>query len=197
MGGIEHSGQMYYLLYEIDISGLLASIEPIKDSIKKVKKNLKTNLNNLNSLKPLRAKKVLEVDPPVVAEERKKDPTLIKHVDSKLNYVTTALTDSLQQHITYITQDILERQHELENYLLAIGQHISHEGESNEILRARRALCDGCGQVINWLFGLTTDSELKDTNEALERLAKLGEDTRKMVNLHTTILNSSTIHMKK
>ena len=59
VGGIQHSGQMYYILYDIDIDGLLTSIEPIKDSIKKVKKNLKTNLNDLNSLKPLRSKKVL------------------------------------------------------------------------------------------------------------------------------------------
>ena len=197
IGGIEQSGQMYYLLYEIDVGGLIASIEPIKESITKVKSNLKTNLQNLNSLKPLRAKKILEVDPPVRAEDRRKHPSLTKPNDSKLNYVTTALTESLQDHITFITEDILERQHELEDYLMAIGQHISHENDDNKILRARRGLCDGCGQAISWIFGLTTDSELRDTNEALERLAKLGEDTRKMVNLHTTILNSSSIHMQK
>ena len=84
----------------------------------------------------------------------------------------------------------------MEDYLLALGQHISHDGENNKILRARRALCDGCGRLISWVFGLTTDGELKNTNEALKRLSNLGEDTRKMINLHTTILNSSSIHMK-
>ena len=197
IGGIEHSGHHYYVLFEIDVHGLMAAIEPIKRSIIKVQGNLKANLQMLNSLKPLRANWVIVEDQPVRAEDREKDPSLTIPQDSKLNYVTTALTDSIQDHITFITEDILERQRELENYLLAIGQHISHESEDNKILRARRALCDGCGQAISWIFGLTTDSELRDTNEALERLSKLGEDTRKMVNLHTTILNSSSIHMAK
>ena len=196
IGGIQHSGEHYFILYDVDITGLIAAIEPIKDGIENIKKNLQTNLNGLNGLKPLRSKKVLEVEPPVRAEDRKKNQSLIRNVESKFNYITTALTDNLQEHITYITQDIWDRQRELEDHLLALGQHISHNSESTKLLRARRALCDGCGRLVSWIFGLTTNSELKNTTEALERLSTLSNDMRQMINLHTTILNSSSIHIK-
>ena len=74
IGGIQHSGQNYYILYDVDVTGLVTAIEPIRDGIEKVRKNLNQNLNDLNGLKPLRSKKVLKVDPPVRAENRKKEP---------------------------------------------------------------------------------------------------------------------------
>ena len=190
LGLIEHSGESYYILADIDVEGLLSTIEPIRKSILKINTNLNNNLEQFNSLKQIRTKKVLQVDKPVEVDRRN-----VTYTTHNLDYATDALTDSLQEHIKFMIADLLERQMQLENYMVTLGHHITVN--ENNIARTTRALCDGCGSLISYIFGLTTNEELRNTNEALERMEKLGENTRNIVNLHTSILNTSTIHIQK
>ena len=117
LGIVEHSGENYYILYQVNVERLLKSVQPIRSSLETISKNLNDNLKKLNTLKPLRQKKVLIHDKPVT-EERRNDTNYDTH---SITYTTKSLTDSIQEHISFITADLIERQSELEDYLQSLG----------------------------------------------------------------------------
>ena len=164
MGLLEYSGENYYILADVDVEGLRAAVAPIKRSIEIINTNLVENFELFNALKPNR-----KVNPVALEERIEDDRKNVTYITHNVDYATTALTVSLQEHIRYIAKDLLQRQNELENYLMTLGHHITG-GEENKIHRAKRAVCDGCGSLISYILGLMTNDELRTTNEALERL---------------------------
>ena len=173
-GALELSGKEYYVLMTVDVRGLQDMIRPIDSAITKVKKGLKDELQLLRSL------------PNRIEMKGNRD-------QQRIVRMTVNITKTLEDHLHFLSNDLEDRQRSLNDFLISMGNiNLSHEQTRN-----KRGLCDGCGSLLNFVFGLTTDTQLRATNEALERFAELSEAERNMINIHSDILNSSTIQMEE
>ena len=67
---------------------------------------------------------------------------------------------------------------------------------SPSVSRAPRAVCDGCGSGLQWLFGLARDSDLEELNNKIDAQSKFQNELAHITESHLSILNS-TIHNSK
>ena len=191
-GDISISGQEYIVLLDVNVNSLLDSLYPITKTIRNIKRGLDDEVYAFNTLTTnRRSNKALPRN-----EDTK--PTRRQDVDYNntqiFTDITNTLTSSLQQHLKFLVSDLTQRQTEVENYLNSLGKYNLNNITST---RTKRGLCNGCGSILSYVLGLTTESELADTNEALSRYEELTENIRKTVNLHTKIIKQSDIQLAK
>ena len=190
-GDISISGKEYIVLLDINVDSLLDALSPITKTIRNIRIGLNDEVYAFNQLKPRRGNKALPYN---------EDDTKIRRQDVDYNNtqifsdITNTLTSSLQQHLKFLVSDLTERQSEVENYLKSLGKYNLKTKNST---RTRRGLCDGCGSILSYVLGLSTEAELADTNEALTRYKELSETIRKTVNIHTKIIKQSDVQIGK
>ena len=181
-GTVELSGRAYHVLLDISIDNLLLSVKPIGEAVQAVSTGIHNTFKSLSLKAPKRTNKMLEVNT---------NQTLGNPFTS-LSYT---LSSSMQEHITFLLAELKNKHRSLLNFLQSMGD-IHLNPLSAETHRSSRGLINAGGSVLQWLFGIATDDELSSTNEILDRLASLSEETRQTVNLHSTILNETYIHFE-
>ena len=180
-GTVELSGRSYHVVLDISIDHLLQEVSPIRDALAAVSKRLTLNFGIIDNSKPRRTNKHH------IMEFNTNDN--ISDTNPFLSLSNT-LSDSMRAHIVFLVQELKTKHMDMEDFLISIKQS-KIEPVPESVSRKSRGLIDAGGSLLNWLLGLATDSELADTNEILDRLATLSKATRKEVNLHATIINST------
>ena len=190
-GDISISGKEYIVLLDINVDSLLESLQPISRTIRNIKRGVSDEIYAFDQLKPRRGNKAL----PFNEDETKIRRQDVEYNDTKIySDITNTLTSSLQQHLKFLVSDIQNRQSEVEDFLRSLGKY---NVENKNSTRTKRGLCNGCGSILSYVLGLSTEAELADTNEALTRYQDLSETIRKTVNMHTKIIKQSEVQIGK
>ena len=178
-GNLELSGRSYYVILEINLNNLLDSIAPIGLGIEEITNGLDSELNYLESQLPRRTNKRLI-------------PESDQNV-TRFDQLYEVLSETMREHLRFLTKDLMQRHHGLLDFVRSL-----ENSENDEVggHRDARGLVDGGGSLLSWIFGLATENEISETNEILERASNLGEESRKMLNLHTKILNNSAVQFE-
>ena len=186
-GTVELSGRSYYVLIDININNLLETIEPIGASIQRVSTSLEQQIKKLTLMTPRRTNKQL------MPIETNTNASF--SIDDPYNPLFSILSKSMQEHLKFLLKELDNRHNSLVNFLQSMSD-IHLNPSSDHLQRNSRGLFNAGGALLNWLIGTATDDEINSTNEILERLSNLAEDTQKQVNLHASMLNETYIHFK-
>ena len=97
---------------------------------------------------------------------------------------------SIAKHIDLLLVDVERRQGQMQAYLLSIGETVTTN-------RPSRGVVDGGGALLSWLFGVATEGELLEQENIINRLESLTEHERRNINMHTHMLNVTTLHLDR
>ena len=117
-------------------------------------------------------------------ENIKQNYELISNRGQQINFQT-----SMRDHLSLLIDDLTLKTESLRSILSSMSQ------KEQGLSRPKRALFEAFGTLGNYLFGLATEQEIQDTNDMINKLNDLTEDERKMLNLHSTVLNVTMLHI--
>ena len=163
------SGRAYYVVLRVDTTMILNQIKPISTALEDIGSNLANHL--------------------------REDDQMGRAGRSNSSGIDKVLTTTLKDHLSFLSKDLLARQKALEDFLKALGEFDYDPDPPEKNVRAKRGLFDAGGEVLSYLFGTAMDSEVQNTEEILTRLEALSEEQREQINVHSTILNTTAIHL--
>ena len=167
VGQIIYSGSHYVLPIQLSIKDLLGMTEPLLSGL---------------------------------TETREHYDSLVEHLSQKsrghpsTEFVNTSFPPSMQQHLLLLMSDLDSRIVNLRG-LLATLTNYGRQEMSEPIFRFKRSPFDFVGTAASYLFGLIDHSEFRSMQDIMQQLADLSEKERKQLNIHTQILNVTSLHM--
>ena len=102
------------------------------------------------------------------------------------------IPSNIDKHLTLLINDVAKKEKSLKGFLWSIGQEIPiNNGRS----RSPRGLINAGGKLLKFLFGTATQEELNDQENIISSLNKLTEEERNKINLHSSILNMTSLRL--
>ena len=168
IGTIINSGSHYIVPLRLDLKSLLAQIDPLESSL------FETS-SHYESLQDL-----------------------MGHNSSRKGLTPSSLENfpsSLRSHITLLMADLHQRVDNLKNLLLSMSDF--GIAPAANLHRSRRGLFNFGGSTLSWLFGVVDSSTFEEAQSALDRLESMTEQERVQMNLHSSIINVTQIHIQR
>ena len=168
IGQIIYSGDHYILPIQLNVNDLLSMTEPL--------------LNGLT-------------------ETRSHFDNLVKHLSHRsrghpyAEFVNTSFPPSMQAHLALLMGDLEIRINNMRGLLASLTNY-GRQDSSEHAFRRRRSPFDFVGSAASYLFGLVDHSEFQKMEDIIAQLADLSEKERKQLNLHTHILNVTSLHIE-
>ena len=182
-GRMIYTGRFFYVLFDINADALMDAVQPIRGEVKKVHGALTKHLQKSTNQ---------TVGQPYGVRTHSKSGSNHTNYAGKLtNPLQTEAQNILQQHIHFILTDLQEREQQIGDFIKTLHSYdiepLGHSGGRRE----KRGLFNAGGELLQFIFGVATEDRVKSTEEILERLKSLGEESRKAINLHSRILNET------
>ena len=185
-GTVEISGKNYITILDINLDGLLNTIAPIGTQIRDISNGLETELAKIDQKIPRRRPQLLE-----------ESYTQDNHSDS-YKAISVALNGHMRSHLRFLLADLQDKHDQLTSFLQTIGNtELDPTIPHSTSKRLKRGMVDGGGQLLKWLLGVATETDVEDTQSLVDRVTKLAEKTRVEVNLHSKILNTTSMNFAR
>ena len=155
------------------------AISPIGAAIAEISKELSKTLDKTS---PLRRSQQLE-----------RDYRLNKSEPSNFDNINLALNAHMKDHMSFLMKDLADKHDQLTSFLLTLDK-TEETAQSHDI--SKRGLIDGGGSILSWLFGVATEDQVVDTRQLIEKVTELAEKSRVQINLHSEILNTTSVNFK-
>ena len=103
---------------------------------------------------------------------------------------------SMQHHLHLLISDIQERVLNLKS-MLDVMEDSGKFDTPAKLTRGKRGLFNAGGKLASYLFGLVDSDSYEETNKIINNLKTLTEEERLKINLHSEILNITSLHMEE
>ena len=114
----------------------------------------------------------------------------------KADNISMIFPTSMQHHLHLLISDIQERVLNLRS-MLDVMEDFGKFDTPSKLTRGKRGLFNAGGKLASYLFGLVDSDSYEETNKIINNLKTLTEEERLSINLHSEILNITSLHMEE
>ena len=178
VGDVISSGSHYNVPVRLDIDSLLARIEPLEIALTNTSKHfdsLQTLMGEGNSQANFTSKP--------------------RHVTANLHL--RHFPSSLRNHIALLIADLHQRVQNLRDVLTSLADFGLPQAPAMLRSRLRRGLVDGIGVGLHYLFGVIDAQTYQEAKDLLDELQDMSERERDQLNIHSRVLNLTTVHINR
>ena len=166
IGQIIYSGDHYIVPIQLNVNDLLTMTEPLLNGLTETRSHFDNLVNHL--------------------AQRSRGHLLA---------LDTSFPPSMQAHIALLMSDLEIRINNMRGLLASLANY-GRQDLPEHTFRHKRSPFDFVGSAASYLFGLVDHSEFQDMGSIVQQLADLSEKERKQLNLHTHILNVTSLHIE-
>ena len=178
VGDVICSGSHYIVPVRLDIESLLNRILPLEEAL--------TNTSmHFTSLRTLMGEDISQNNHSSKPRHHTGNPYL-EHFPS-----------SLHNHISLLISDLHQRVQNLQNVLTSLADFGLPEAPANLRSRMKRGLINGIGVGLNYLFGVIDAQTYQEARDLIDQLQDLTECERDQLNIHSKVLNLTSVHIEK
>ena len=167
MGKIIYAGDHYILPIALDINDLLTMTQPLLDGLLDTRGHFDS-----------------------IMEQLSERPRGHPHAD----FVQNHFPNSMQQHLLLLMDDLDTRVNDLKSLLKTLANY-GKQPMADPLRLHKRSPFDFVGSAASYLFGLVDHAEFKSMSDIMDHLVDMTEEERRTLNMHSTILNVTALHV--